>query len=59
MITGLYPFNGRSVAEIYEDIVRKDGITIPTNINVSEECKDVIRKLLMKKETERISFEEL
>ena len=59
MITGLYPFTGRSAAEIYRDIERKDGVTIPTNINVSEECKDVIRKLLVKKETERISFKEL
>lgn len=55
MLFGKTPFFGLSIPELIKDINRKvDNLTFP--LDVSEESKDLLRKLLKKKPAERIGW---
>ena len=55
MLFGKTPFFGLSIPELIRDINRKvDNLTFP--IDVSEESKDLILKLVKKKPEERIGW---
>ena len=57
MLFGKTPFFGLSIPELIKDINRKvDNLTFP--LDVSEESKDLLRKLLKKRPEERIGWQD-
>lgn len=59
MITGAHPFEGSTQQLVFEKILHDDyDKTRLSNKKCSEEAKDLISKLLVKEEKERLSIEE-
>ena len=62
MLFGIPPFFNENVEMMYELITNKE-LRFPKKFNVSDEAKDLLRKLLVKKQTERFGinggFEEI
>ena len=59
LLTGIPPFDGESEEKIFESILEDDlNLDIPQLKNVSEPCKDLIKKLLEKNPKKRINAEE-
>lgn len=58
MIYGVPPFNGANHVALLRIIDRCKKIKFPAGFNVSEDLKDLIRKLLQRNPAERISFKD-
>lgn len=55
MLCGFLPFTGNSANEVFLNILKGEfKIDTPEWSNISEQCKDLVRKLLVVKHTERI-----
>ena len=55
MLFGLPPFFNENVETMYELITNKE-LRFPKKFNVSEEAKDLLKKLLVKKQNERLGI---
>ena len=53
MIYGFTPFKGKSTNETFKNILKNDP-EFPAGITVSSNCKSIIKKLLIKRETKRL-----
>lgn len=53
MLFGFTPFKGENTNETFSNILKKD-VTFPNNNEVSRNCKDLIKKLLIKNESKRL-----
>lgn len=53
MIYGFTPFKGKSTNETFKNILKNDP-EFPSNIPVSNNCKSLIKKLLIKRESKRL-----
>lgn len=53
MIYGFTPFKGKSTNETFKNILKNDP-EFPSSIPVSNNCKSLIKKLLIKKESKRL-----
>ena len=59
LLTGYPPFTGEDEEKIFENILKQDlNLNIPQLKNISEECRDLIEKLLEKKVNKRIKAED-
>lgn len=58
MLCGRTPFNGRSMTEVFDNILYSD-LSFPSGVTVSPEAKDLISRLLMKDPTRRIKGPEV
>lgn len=60
MLSGVPPFNGKSDPEIFKNIRTEEvGFKEPIWKNVTEEAKDLIRKMLVKDPVRRVSIHEV
>ena len=56
LLSGKFPFDGKTEEEIFNNIeTQKLNLDIPELKNISDDCKDLITKLLERNVTERIS----
>lgn len=58
LITGIPPFYGETPQSIFQKIVSKDPDFRHANVNVSNDCKDLIIKMLQKNPSKRISVQD-
>ena len=59
LLTGYPPFMGENEKEIFENILKTElNLDVPELKNVSEPCKDLIKKLLEKKAKKRIKADD-
>ncbi|KAG5502974.1 hypothetical protein JKF63_04747 [Porcisia hertigi] len=58
MLCGRTPFNGRSMTEVFDNILYSD-LSFPSGVTVSPEAKDLISRLLMKDPNRRIKGPEV
>jgi len=57
MLTGRVPFAAQTHYQLFEKIKSQE-VAIPIDLNISDECRDLLLRLLKKTPTDRISFEE-
>lgn len=57
MLVGRTPFKAKNIFDLMRQIEKKD-IKLPKDINVSEECEDLLIKLLKKNPDERITWDD-
>ena len=57
MLVGRTPFKAKNIFELMRQI-EKNKITLPKDIKLTEECKDLLFKLLKKNPDERISWDD-
>ncbi|KAH8332629.1 hypothetical protein KR074_007597 [Drosophila pseudoananassae] len=55
---GKAPYSSRTIEELLLRIRTAEPITLPPNASISNECHDLLQRLLAHEPTERISFEE-
>jgi len=58
IVYGTYPFTGRTLAEMYENIINKD-LSFRTEISISQELKDLLHQMLNKNPLQRISADQI
>ncbi|KAG5503386.1 hypothetical protein GH5_04459 [Leishmania sp. Ghana 2012 LV757] len=58
MLCGRTPFNGRSMTEVFDNILYSD-LSFPSGVTVSPEAKDLISRLLTKDPSRRIKGHEV
>jgi serine/threonine protein kinase len=55
MLFGHHPFSGNSKQEIRQKVIENQPL-FPKDIIISNECKDILLKMLEKKSSERITM---
>ncbi|KGN58835.1 serine/threonine-protein kinase ATG1c isoform X1 [Cucumis sativus] len=59
LVTGRTPFTGNNQIQLLQNIVKSNELHFPLDINdLSNDCKDLCRKLLRRNPVERLTFEE-
>nr|GMC81748.1 serine/threonine-protein kinase ATG1c isoform X1 [Ipomoea batatas] len=59
LVTGKTPFIGNDQLQLLQNIVKSTGLQFPSNAkDLSDECRDLCRKLLRRNPVERLTFEE-
>ena len=56
MLTGYVPFKARTPLELIQTIENTDKVKFPSNIEISEDCKNLLNSLLQKNPDDRISW---
>jgi serine/threonine protein kinase len=59
MLYGFCPFEERTIARLINLIEESHSITFPPEIQISKKTEELIRKMLVKDQFKRISWEEL
>ena len=57
MLVGKTPFKAKNIFDLMRQI-EKNKISLPDDINISDDCKDLLFKLLEKEPEKRISWED-
>ncbi|PKA63961.1 CBL-interacting serine/threonine-protein kinase 23 [Apostasia shenzhenica] len=58
LVTGKTPFTGNTQIQLLHNIVNSNDLPFPLNINLSQDCIDLCKKLLRRNPVERLTFEE-
>ena len=58
MLYGRFPFRAKTQEDLF-DIINEANVVFPDDIEISEEIKDLIRKIFVVNPTQRISLNEI
>jgi serine/threonine protein kinase len=59
IIYGIYPFTGRTLTEMYDNIINKPLCFRPDLVPISQELKDLLNQMLNKNPLQRITAEQI